>query len=385
MAAKRPGFLDSTAIAGIGSTAFTRSSNRSVLALAVEAAANAIQDAGLQPSEIDGIASFGWEGDSVPSHAVASALAIPEARFVFDLNMGGQAPCHLVSIAAMAVASGLARHVVVFRALNGRSGQRVGSRRSSGGATSYRYPVGLTAYPQIIALWARRYMIETGATCEDLAAVPIAQRRYAMQNERALVRTPLSLDDYFDSPLVADPFRVPDCTIEVDGASALLVTSLEAARDMPNAAVVIKSAAYSAGSRSGTDPGDALLWDDHTRNYTSLLSERLWAWAGMTPDRVDLAQLYDCFSSSVLFALEGLGLAGRGEASDFVRSGRLPINTNGGLLAEGYLHGMNTVSEAVLQLQGRAGNRQIDRATTCVVTSGALMDGSALVLARDDR
>ena len=130
--------------------------------------------------------------------------------------------------------------------------------------------------------------------------------------------------------------------------------------------------------------GDSLFWDDLSRNYTALLADDLWGSAGLAPSDVDLAEIYDCFTSTVLMGLEGLGLAERGGGGEFVRAGRrCPVNTHGGLLAEGYLHGMNTVAEAVLQLQGRAGSRTVAGAETCVVTSGALMDGSALVLAVD--
>jgi hypothetical protein len=191
--------------------------------------------------------------------------------------------------------------------------------------------------------------------------------------------------------MVADPFRAPDCTTEVDGACAVLVTSTSRARDLRRRPVVIRGAAYVAGKGSGLDAGDALLWDDLSRNYTGLLAEDLWGGAGMRPDDADMAQFYDCFSSSVLFALEGLGITGRGESGAFIRDGntlpggRLPMNTNGGLLNEGYLHGMNTVVEAVVQLQGLAGDRMVPNAETCVVTSGALTDGSALVLSSSGR
>jgi acetyl-CoA acetyltransferase len=191
--------------------------------------------------------------------------------------------------------------------------------------------------------------------------------------------------------MIADPFRAADCTTEVDGACAILVTSRACASDLRHDPVVIQGAAYGTGKRSGLDAGDAVLWPDMTRNYTSIIAGDLWGGAGITPVDVDMAQLYDCFSSSVLLAMEGLGLAGRGEAADMIREGhtlpggRLPMNTNGGLLAEGYLHGMNTVAEAVYQLQGRAGVRTVEGAESCVVTSGALTDGSALVLTRDKR
>jgi acetyl-CoA acetyltransferase len=382
MSASRPSFLDKTAIAGVGYSRLTRRSGRSVLSLALEAVRNAIEDAGLENKEVDGVGSFAWRDDSVPSQAVATALALPKLNYSLDLSMGGQAPSFLVMNAAMAVSSGLADNVVIYRAMNGRSGLRVGSRRTSDGASSYRLPVGLTAYPQFIALWARRYMIETGATDEDLAAVAIAQRRWAGQNGRALVTEPLDIEGYRASPMIADPFRLPDCTIEVDGACALVISSVERARSMRNRPAVIRSAAYACGPRAGFDTGDALLWQDYSRNYTSQLAERLWAYAGLLPSDVGCAELYDCFSSSVLFAIEGLGLAERGGAGDFVRSGSLPINTHGGLLCEGYLHGMNTVAEAVLQIQGRSAAGPRTPPETCVVTSGAMMDGSALILGR---
>jgi acetyl-CoA acetyltransferase len=230
-------------------------------------------------------------------------------------------------------------------------------------------------------MWARRYMIETGATEEDLAAVPIAQRKHAAANERALYREPLTEAGYFAAPYVAEPFRVPDCAAEVDGASAVLVTSLERAKALVSPPAVLRAAAYARGARTGYDTGDTVLWQDYTRNYTNLLADDLWGMAGLRPHEVDLAEIYDCFSSSVLYAIEGLGIAERGGAGAFIRSGAtspggaLPVNTGGGLLCEGYVHGMNTLTEAVLQVQGRAGARQVAGAKTCVVTSGALMDG----------
>jgi acetyl-CoA acetyltransferase len=361
----------------------TKASGRSVLDLATEACARAIEDAGLAPGEVDGVASFRFLEDSVPAQAVATALGLPGTNWLLDLNLGGQAPCYLVTQAAMAVHLGLARHVVVFRALNGRSGARVGTNRAPGPATDFRYPVGLTAYVHYISLWARRFLIETGQSEDDLAAVAVAQRAWAERNERAYLRTPHSVEAHFAAPYVAEPFRVPDCTIEVDGACAVLVTTLDAARDLARPPVVLEGAAYAAGAGSGLDMGDSLFWADLSRNYTSLLAADLWGSAGMEPHDVDVAEIYDCFTSTVLMGIEGLGLVERGGGGDFIRAGALPVNTHGGLLAEGYLHGMNTVGEAVLQLQGRANARTVDGAETCVVTSGALMDGSALVLAVD--
>ena len=384
----RPEFLGNTAIVGVGYTELTKASGRSVLDLATEACDRAIEDAGLTPRDVDGVGSFRFLEDSVPAQAVATALGSPGSNWLLDLNLGGQAPCYLVTQAAMAVHLGMARHVVVFRALNGRSGARVGTNRAPGPATDFRYPLGLTAYVHYISLWARRFLIETGQTEEDLAHVAVAQRAWAEQNERAYLRAPHSVEAHLAAPYVAEPFRVPDCTIEVDGACALVITSLDAARDLAQPPVVLEGAAYAAGAGAGLDMGDSLFWEDLSRNYTGPRARPLGR-GGIGPGDVDVAEIYDCFTSTVLMGLEGLGLAERGgrwrpRAQRRHRRGRAsPVNTHGGLLAEGYLHGMNTVAEAVLQLQGRAGTRTVVGAETCVVTSGALMDGSALVLAKD--
>jgi acetyl-CoA acetyltransferase len=383
----RPSFLGRTAISGVGYTTLSKSSGRSVLDLALEACRGAIDDCGLDTADIDGIVSFSLFNDSVACQAVATGLAIPELTYALDLNLGGQAPCFAVANAAMAVSAGLANNVLVFRALNGRSGTRIGSTRFDSPTSEYRYPIGFGAYPQYIAMWTRRYMVETGATWEDLAAVVASQRSYAVANDRAIIRTELTPSAYLDSPLVVDPFRIADCTSEVDGACAVLVTSLERARTLRNRPAVIEGTAWTTPKGSGLDIADLHNWEDFSRNCHSHLSERLWQSSGYTPADMDFAEIYDCFSSMVLFGLEGLGLAERGEAGAFVRSGAttargsLPVNTHGGLLCEGYLHGMNTVAEAVHQIQGRAGARQLEHADACAVTSGALMDGSALVLA----
>jgi acetyl-CoA acetyltransferase len=377
------------AVAGVGYTPFSRSSGRSVLSLAAEAVANAVHDAGLRLDEVDGMGSFMLSGDSVPCVAVSSALGLGQLRTTLDLQLGGQAPCHLVWQAAQAVARGDARAVVVYRALNGRSGMRVGSMQFAGMGGQYRYPIGYGAYLMYVGMWAQRFLFETGQGPADLGAVAVGQRVYAQENERALRREPLSLDAYLAEPYVVDPYRRSDCTAEVDGACAVVVTSLERARDLAHPPAVVSSGCYRAGPRPGLDIGDHLLWEDYTRNYTSWLRDDLFGRAGIGPGDVDVAEIYDCFTSTVLMGLEGLGLCGRGESGAFVRSGacaldgRLPTNTGGGLLAEGYLHGMNTVAEAVLQVQGRGGSRQAPRHDVAVVTSGALMDGSAMILTTD--
>lgn len=377
------------AITGTGATAYSKASGRSVLSLADEAARAAIADAGLTPADIDGVASFMVMHDSVPTVALASSLALPGLRWALDVDLGGQAPCHLVVQAAAAIATGQARHVLVFRAMNGRSGPRVGTMQFHGGGAGYRYPIGYDAYLMYVAMWGQRFLHETGQGPEDLAAVAIAQREHAARNPGAMRREPLDLDAYLALPYVVEPFRSPDCTVEVDGACAVVVSALDVARDLHHPPAVVASGGYRAGPRPGLDIGDHLLWDDYTRNYTSHARDELFGRAGLQPSDVQVAEIYDCFTSTVLMGLEGLGLCGRGESGAFVRSGataldgRMPMNTHGGLLAEGYLHGMNTVVEAARQVHGVAGPRQAASHEVVAVTSGALMDGSVMLLVAD--
>jgi acetyl-CoA acetyltransferase len=389
MSAVSPTFLGKTAIAGVGYTEFSKDSGRSVHSLAVEACRAALDSCGLEASDIDGIVSYSMFHDSVSVQAVQTGLAIPELTYASDLNWGGSAPCMTVINAAMAIHSGMARNVLVYRALNGRSGIRLGATSFPSPTSQYRYPMGWSAYAQYIAMWARRYMIETGATEQDLGAVVCQQREYSARNPRAISRTRLTMDEYLDRPLLVDPFRAVDCTSEVDGACAMVVAALDRARTLAAPPVVIKGAAWSTGPGSGLDIADFHTWPDLSRNAHSYIAPRLWEHARLGPEDVDFAEIYDCFSIVPLLGLEAYGFVPRGEAGSFVRSGetgpngRLPTNTHGGLLCEGYVHGMNTVCEAVLQVQQRCGERQLERASTCVVTSGALVDGSALILQAD--
>jgi len=386
---RRPTFAGKTAIAGVGYTALSRESGVSVLDLATTACRAAADNAGLDTAEIDGIVTYSLLNDSVYGQAVAAGLGGRPLDFAIDLSLGGQAPCFAVALAAMAVESGMARNVLVFRALNGRSGLRIGSTSYESLTSDFRYPIGFGAYPQYIAMWARRYMVETGATSRDLGEIVVAQREYAARNERAILRNPLTIDEYLAKPWVVDPFRTADCTPEADGACAVLVTSLEHARDLRQRPAVIDSAAWTTPRGSGIDMSDLFSWEDWSVNCHTYLADRLWGAASVTKNEVQFAEIYDCFSAVVPMTLEGLGICARGEAPAFVASGAtrangsLPINTHGGLLSEGYLHGMNTLAEAVLQIQGNEGDRQLDRNDVAVVTSGAMMDGSSLILTGD--
>jgi acetyl-CoA acetyltransferase len=388
-ASSRPSFVGKAAITGIGYTHFADRQRRSVLSHALTAARAAITDCGLPTTDIDGVCSYGLFNDSVTSQAVATGLGLNDLTYTLDLNNGGSQPCFAVLNAAMAISAGLATNVLVYRALNGRTGKKVGSTRFESPSSQFRYPIGLTAYPHYIAMWARRYMVETGATEHDLAAVVLRQREYAAMNPRAVRQSTMTIEEYLEREFVVEPFRSVDCTVEVDGAVALVVSAIDRARDQNVAPAVIDGAAWVTGRGSGLDVADIHTWPDFTQNCQHLLAPRLYKSAGIGPQDIDVAEIYDCFSPAVLYGMEALRFVGRGEAGAFIRegnttvTGQLPVNTHGGLLNEGYVHGLNTVTEGALQIQGRGGERQVADATTCAVTSGVLVDGSALILRKD--
>lgn len=380
---------DRYAISGIGCTAYSKNSGTTVHNLAVEACLAAVNDAGMDLAEIDGLVSYHFN-DSVPATAVATQLGLPAARYAVDISGGGNAANLIVLAAIAAIEAGLAKNVVCYRAMNGRSGFRLGGGRefAARGITQYTAPFGWITYPQAMAMWCRRHMIRYGTRPEQLAEVAIACRDNAALNQRAMQRTPISRDDYMNSRMIVEPFRMLDICLESDGACAVLVTSAERARDLRWRPVYVMSGAYGGGANQGEDLFDAMRWPEHSENYSRYIADDLWRGAGIGPSDVDVAQIYDCFTYSVLMQLEGLGFCKPGEGGDFVsggriaRDGELPINTHGGLLSEAYIHGFNHVYEAVEQLRGTAGARQIEDAEIALTTAGAMTCGSAMVLRR---
>jgi acetyl-CoA acetyltransferase len=384
---------DQACIVGIGETAVCRKpgSGLSATALQLKAALAAIADAGLEPAQIDGILPFPNLGKS---EVFAASLGCTNLRFAATLHMGGAMPVAALRLAALAVASGAARHVLVPGGWNGYSGARVRETSSTdvdsipGGeiARDFYLPFGLTAPPQWYALMARRHMHEFGTTEAQLGAVAIAMRRHAQLNPAALMHgKPLTMDEYLASPMIASPYRLYDCSLETDGAAAYVVTSAERARDLQRKPVYIMGAA--AGQPY---PADEICGrpDFHGIGLTHAAPEA-FAMAGITPADADFAQIYDCFTFEVIQQLEEAGFCQRGEGGAFVENGgielggRLPVNTHGGLLSHAHLLGLGHVVEAVRQLRGEAGARQVPDAQIGVVTGwGDFGDGSIAVLRR---
>ena len=378
---------DKYAIGGIGFTKFSKASGVTVLELATEACLKACEDAGISPDEVDGMISFNF-GDSVPGMAVATAMGMENPQYVVDYDSGGNAANLITLAATAAIEAGLAKNVLCFRAMNGRSGFRLGGSRdlSAYNVTQYTAPFGWITYPQAMAMWCRAHMAKYGTTKEDLGSVAITFRENAMLNERAMLRTPLTMEAYLGARKIVDPLGLNDICLESDGACAVLITSANRAHDMRHKPVYIMGGAYGGGINQGEDLFDAMRWPDLSENFSKYIADDLWNSAGIGPKDIDVAEIYDCFTYTVIMVLEGLGFCKPGEGGAFAqagelkRSGSLPTNTHGGLLSEAYIHGFNHVIEAVQQLRGHSGERQIKDARIALTTAGAMTCGSAMIL-----
>jgi acetyl-CoA acetyltransferase len=380
------------AIAGIGATEFSKESGRSELRLAVEACHGAIRDAGLRPSDVDGLVTFTQDASS--EIAVARELGIGGLGFFSRVDYGGGAACGTVAHAAMAVATGQARAVVCYRAFNERSGRRFGQATggqrgatSAGLEFSWHLPFGFATPAAWVAMHAQRYLHTYGATSEDLGRVAVAMRRHAATNPSAwFYGRPITLREHQASRWIADPLRLLDCCQESDGGVAVLVTSAERARDLAKPPAVIRAAAQ------GTGPDQMMMFGYYSGDLTTLpamgmVGDRLWLQSGLAPKDVQTVILYDHFTPFVLIQLEELGFCGRGEAKEFIKDGgieldgRLPVNPHGGQLGEAYIHGMNGIAEGVRQIRGTAVN-QIAGVENVLVTAGTGVPTSGLVLTR---
>ncbi|KUL63290.1 lipid-transfer protein [Streptomyces sp. NRRL S-1521] len=374
------------AIAGIGATEFSKDSGRSELKLAVEAVRAALDDAGLAPADVDGMVTFTM--DTSPEITVAQAAGIGELSFFSRVHYGGGAACATVQQAALAVATGVAEVVVCYRAFNERSGRRFGSgvqRRepsAEGVALGWMLPFGLLTPASWVAMAAQRYLHAYGLTPDAFGPVAVTDRKYAATNPAAYFHgKPITLADHAASRWIVEPLRLLDCCQETDGGQAVVVTSVERARDLPHPPAVITAAAQGAGRAQEQMTGFSR--DDLTGlPEMGVVAAQLWRTSGLGPADIDVGILYDHFTPFVLTQLEEFGFCGRGEAAGFVAEERLPINTHGGQLGEAYLHGMNGIAEAVRQVRGTSVN-QIQGAARTLVTAGTGVPTSGLILGSD--
>lgn len=378
----RSRFAGLAAIVGVGQTEFSKNAGRSETRLAAEAITAALADAGLTTQDVDGLVSY--TVDPVEETELVRAIGTPLVRWSSRVPYGGGGSQGVLLHAAAAVASGAADVVVVYRAIKSRSGSRFGGAKVAPSATAahsgttamqWCTPFGVLTPAAWMSLASTRYMHQYDVTSADFGRAVVQWREFAAKNPNAyFYDRPITLEDHQASRWMAEPcIRLFDCCQETDGSVALVVTSAERAADT---AAPVQIAAAGAAAVFDEEIGADYYRDDITlMESSSSLAEQLFERQGISRKEIDVALIYDAFTPMFFMQLEALGFCGRGEAKDFIAAGNigpggsLPCNTNGGLIGEGYIHGLNLTLEAVRQLRGVAVN-QVAGASTALVASG---------------
>ena len=389
-------FESKVAITGIGLSQVGRRLGRDPMALAVEACRAAVADAGLTMDDIDGLSTYpgGTAKDGGHSeggiYPLTNALEVAPTWFCGTMETPGQSGA--VVNAMLAVASGLCRHVLCFRTVWETTSIAWGNRQNTGvgggarisGEMEWRLPYGAMSAGNWIALMASHYFHRYGATREQLGWIPVTERAGAAHNPVAIYQEPMTIDDYLDARMVTTPFGLFDCDVPCDGSTALVVSAVDAAADGPHRPVLVEAV--------GTQMTERMSWDQGTLLHEPMVdgpSAHLWSRTDLKPADVDVALLYDGFSFNALSWLEGLGFCSKGEGAAFVeggtriaRDGEIPLNPHGGQLSAGRLHGYGFLHEAVTQLRGHGGGRQVDDAEVAVVSTGGGHPGGAFIFVR---
>ena len=378
------------AITGLGETEYVRGTDKSVLQLLMQASLAACADAGMAPADIDSVVI---PMKTATAEDVITCLGVPDLRFHATNAMGGASPAAGVMIAVAAVEAGLAERVLVVVGgtqfsgpgrLSGTDGRSTNHTWPSHHfRTHLEYPYGFTVPMHWYSLHANRWFHETKADPVGMREVALATREHAHRNDKAYFSgRPLTAEQYDAAPMLVKPFKLFDICQETDGAAAIMVQRVGAGNGMHREVVVLDG-----GEGHPEVPDDMTSRPDVLHMGLTTVGPRVLERAGVRPEDVDVAEIYDCFTFVVLRQLEELGFCGRGESPDFVREkgigpgGGLPVNTHGGLLSQGHIVGMNHVVEAVRQLRGEAGAAQVPDAHLGLVTNyGDFSDGSLLVL-----
>lgn len=386
---------DQSAIAGIGQTRFAKSLGISEAEVACRAIRAALDDAGLDVADVDGLSLYDIESNGVAE--LVAMLGLDGVGFFATHSHGGGSYCAVVQSAAAAIAAGHAHTVVCFRARNrgrqssfgkgtmdgGRPWEKIAPRIT--GMYQYQVPLGIAAPAHEMAMIARRHMIDHGTTDDHFGEVACAIRSHAVRNPNAIMREPMTLADHHASRWVAEPLRLLDCCIETDGGCAIVVTSAERARDLRQRPVYVMESVQCLGT-AHHHPAEWFALD--RRRWVGTAAETLWGRAGIAPDDVDALMVYDHFTPMVLIAIEDWGFCPVGESGRFVEDGairgphgRLPVNTHGGQLSEGFIHGFNNWNEAVRQLRGTS-TCQVPDAEIVMVAAAASDPYGAVLLRR---
>jgi acetyl-CoA acetyltransferase len=399
-------FEQRAVISGIGQSDVGRRLNRSGLDLTIDAALEAIADAGLTTDDIDGIATYpGAAMGAPPGFAGPGSPEVQEAlRLKVDWHTGGiEGAAQLAAVvnAVMAVGAGLAKHVLVWRTVTeateqgsgGRQGIGLGGGGGGGGGAprmggTMQWSIPMRAYSAAnwLALNCQRHMHEFGTTTDQLAMIAVNARRNAVINPKAVYRDPMSLEDYYAARMITTPFRLYDCDAPVDGSTAVVVSTVDHAKNVDHPVARVEAVGTALRGRPSWDQ-----YEDSTSMAARDAGAHLWERTDLKPSDVDIAELYDGFSFLTMTWLEALGFCGKGESGPFIegghriaREGELPLNTHGGQLSAGRLHGFGFIHEACLQLRGEAGDRQVTHkpVEVAAVGNGGGPIAGALLLSR---
>lgn len=386
-------FEDKVALTGVGMSTLGRRQMVDPLSLTVAACEAAVADAGLSLDDIDGLSTY--PGGGLPGPFGEGGVTALEAALDIrpTWHNGGMetfGPGGSVIAAMLAVATGLARHVLCFRTLweaTYNELMKQGKVAPLGGArtASWQFPFGATSAAHTLAQNAQRHFHRYGTTRETLGWIALNQRANAALNPTAIYRDPMTMDDYLSARMITTPFGLYDCDVPCDGAVAVIVSAVDAARDLAKPPVLVEAV--------GTQIIERIDWDQSTLTHEPQVlgqAAHLWSRTSLRPGDVDVAELYDGFSFNCLSWIEALGFCGIGEAKSFLdggtniaRDGVLPLNTHGGQLSHGRTHGMGLIHEAVTQLRGEAGERQVAGARVAVASSGGLTPSGVILLRAD--
>jgi len=383
---------DQAAIVGVGQLPFSKDIGKPEHVTALEAAKLALEDAGLRPADVDGMVK--WSIQTTSENVIARNLGVPNLRFFGEVGYGGGGGCGTVAHAAAAIAAGMARCVLIYRSRNRGSGGRpwAGTSRerdqsqAEGNETAFFAPYGFVRPVDQVAMFTRRFLHERGYTTTHLGWIAVACRKHAINNPFAMMRKPMTLDDHATSRLVSDPLRLFDNCLETDGAAAVIVCAADRAKDLKQEPAWVMAASQGMGPRNFTM--NNFFKEPFLESPGAYAARDLWRMAGVEPQDVDVAQLYDAFTTLVLGSLEEYGFCRPGEAGAFVEDGglelggRLPCNTSGGSLSEAYVHGINLIIEATRQIRGTSLN-QVPGAKLSLCTSGNMVPTGALLLRGD--
>ena len=375
------------AISGVGETAYSRNSGKSVLALQLEASLKAIEDAGLSPRDIDGIIPY--SNSVVVAEDFVTNFGIEDLRFSATTPLGGASCVAGIQAALLAIGAGLCNHVLLPIGRNGSSAGRIGTRVQQMPqfkvVGEFEMPIGAIAPAQLYAPMARRHMELYGTTSRQFGEIAVSTRHNAALNGNAMMTKPVTIEDHQNSRMISDPLRLLDCSLESDGGAAIVVSAAERSRDLRQKPILVMGVAEGHPD----SPSSITQRPDMTRLGIAKAAPKAFAMAGVTPREVQVAEIYDCFTYVVLCQLEDIGFCKKGEGGPFVESGairlggKLPVNTHGGLLSQAHMVGMNHVVELVKQLRGSAGKAQVNGAELGLVSGyGDMGDGSIAIMRR---